>query len=448
MRASATVPGMQQEHDHILGYNDTGYGRVPVLLGAQARFEHLAALGVSGVGKSTLLLSLAAHAVAQGDGLLFLDPHGDSAQALLDLIPRHRQNHVCLIRPADADWVVPLNVLECRHPDERANVADALVTAVRDVWFEGHAAAPRLENVLRHAVLALLHVPNAVLPMIGRLLTDDLFRRRVIPHVTNVITRRFFDDRFEEWRDAFRAEVVEPVVTRLDSVLSFPVLINALSQHQRTLSIDDAMQSRRIIIVDLSRMAETAAHLLGALLIARVRTATLARARLRPEDRVAFHVFVDELPRFATRSIPSLAAEARKFRCALAFSAQTIDALPAETQTALLAINTLVAFRVSPEDAVRIAPRFDDLHRGFNPSLFNDLDRGEAIIKTGADDVRRILCAPPPDPHGTAETVIRQARRHYAVPRDSAEAWLRRSLEDDQPDEVHMIVGKTRKRRK
>ncbi len=118
------------EHDHTyLGDVATGYGSVPLSLTDLQRFEHLAVLGTSGVGKSTLMRAIAAQDIARGDGLLYIDPHGDDAAALLDCIPPWRQNHVCFLQLADAEWPIAINVLECDHPDDRAAVADAVVSA-------------------------------------------------------------------------------------------------------------------------------------------------------------------------------------------------------------------------------------------------------------------------------------------------------------------------------
>ncbi len=417
------------ENHTYLGEAQNGFGAVPLAMSRVQRFEHVAVIGASGVGKSTLLRSIAAADIARGDGLLYLDPHGDEAAALLDLIPAWRLNHVVFLEIANSDWPIAFNVLDCDHADDRAFVADALVSALRDIWFDSMTAAPRMENVLRHAVIALLHVPNATLPLIARLLTDDRFRSDVVARVSNPITRRFFEDRFETWRDGFRGEVIEPILTRLDTVLAFPVMLNCLGQHRRTLRLDHAMQGRRIVIADMSRIGDSAAHLMGALLLARVRTAALARARMAHSQRADFHLIVDELPRFATNSVPALLSEARKFQVSMTYSTQMLATLSERTRAAVLATTgTLAAFRLGPEDGSAIAPKFDELHRDFNAARFNDLERGEALIKIGAADVRRVLCAPPPAGYGLADIARRQSQRHFARPRAQVEQWLQTSL--------------------
>ena len=51
---------------------------------------HIHILGGSGVGKSSHAKQLINAALYRGDGLLFLDPHGEDATDLLDTIPKKR----------------------------------------------------------------------------------------------------------------------------------------------------------------------------------------------------------------------------------------------------------------------------------------------------------------------------------------------------------------------
>ncbi len=418
---------MNDAHTY-LGDAETGYGLVPVSLTRDERFQHTAILGASGVGKSNVLSAIAGADIARGDGLIYFDFHGDETEFLLDRIPPHRWNQVCLLDLSQLEWVVAINVLEAADLDEHARVADALVVALRDVWADSWG--PRMETILRHATLALLEMPGATIAHIPRLLTDDDFRRKLTARITKPLTRSFFSDRFEEWRGAFRGEAIEPVLNKLD-VLTFPALLHALGQHRRTLSLDDAMQGRRIILVNLAKgvLGETGASLMGALLLARVRTAAMERARLRPEERVDFHVLLDEAQNAATASLPAALGELRKFQVSLTFTTQILSGLSERTRAALLgAIGTLATFRTGPEDAAAIAPKFDDLHRSFNPGLLNELPRGEMVVRIGANDVRRVRTPRPAPGFGTAEIVRAQARRHFARPRAGVEAWVHKKL--------------------
>ena len=113
-----------ETHTHIA---DVRAGIPPGCLTLDQRLRHLAGLGASGVGKSTLLRHLASQDMARGDGLLLLDPHGDLAHDVLGDVPRWRRNHVCFLNVPDLDWPVALNVLDDPGPDGRAAPVDAVV---------------------------------------------------------------------------------------------------------------------------------------------------------------------------------------------------------------------------------------------------------------------------------------------------------------------------------
>ncbi|MFH1921309.1 MAG: DUF87 domain-containing protein, partial [Planctomycetota bacterium] len=61
------------------------------------RRRHVAVVGKTGMGKSTLLQNLIASDIKAGRGVGLIDPHGDLAEAVLDLVPPRRTNEVILL---------------------------------------------------------------------------------------------------------------------------------------------------------------------------------------------------------------------------------------------------------------------------------------------------------------------------------------------------------------
>ena len=393
------------------------------------RFEHMAVIGATGVGKSTLLRHIAEQDIARGDGLLYIDPHGEDAEALLDRIPPWRHNHVAYLDLGTLDHAIGLNVVETTHPDDRARAADALVAALRDIW--SSSWGPRLETIFRHAALALIEAPRTSLVLLPRFLTDDAFRAAILHQVRDPMTRQFFGQRFEAWRDAYRSEAIEPLLNKVDAFLSFGAIRNVLGQATSSLHLEHAMEHGRIVICNLAKgtVGDTGAHLMGALLIARARTAAMARIRQRPEERRPFHIIADELQNLVSDSAPSVLAEVRKFSVSFTGATQFLAALPETTRAALLGtVGTLAVFRCGPDDGDVLAARFDRLHQRFNAAALQDLDRGEAIVRVGGGDPCRLRVPFPSDPLGSGPIVRRQSQRHYGRPRAAVEAKISRAL--------------------
>ena len=129
--------------------------------------------------------------IARGDGLLVIDPHGDFAEKALSLVPPSRNNQVCYFNLTDSAYPVGFNVLEDVTPDHRAVVADGVVAGMRAIWID--MWGPRLEQILRHSLAALIETPNASLVLLPRLLTDAPFRARIVSRVSSPLTRAFFE---------------------------------------------------------------------------------------------------------------------------------------------------------------------------------------------------------------------------------------------------------------
>jgi hypothetical protein len=86
--------------------------RHPIRLALPDRRSHLTIIGKTGSGKSTLLLRLMQADIAAGRGVSFIDPHGQTAEQLLDLIPAHRTGDVAYFDPGDLEWPVAFNLLQ------------------------------------------------------------------------------------------------------------------------------------------------------------------------------------------------------------------------------------------------------------------------------------------------------------------------------------------------
>jgi len=91
----------------------------PFLVSQTRRKEHIAILGKTGTGKSSLLRSICAQDISAGHGFVFFDLHGDATPSILRRVAIEERrtgsdlsNRLIVIDPADPDWSVGINVLE------------------------------------------------------------------------------------------------------------------------------------------------------------------------------------------------------------------------------------------------------------------------------------------------------------------------------------------------
>ena len=120
-----------------------------VSLAIDDRRRHLAILGKTGTGKTTLLQNLIVGDIQAGQGVACIEPHGDLADSLLELVPRSRTNDVVLFDVGDASHPLSFNLLACNDVRQRPLVASGIVSSFKKIY--AAMWGPRLEHILRNA---------------------------------------------------------------------------------------------------------------------------------------------------------------------------------------------------------------------------------------------------------------------------------------------------------
>src|SRR5581483_5126691 len=125
------------------------------------RRRHIWAIGKTGTGKSTLIANMAIDDIRKGKGLAVIDPHGDLCETLLNFVPKNRIQDVIYFNPSDRDFPIAINPLEVRDKNEAEFVVSSVIAIMSKIF--GKFWGPRLEYVLRNALLTLTEVPGATL---------------------------------------------------------------------------------------------------------------------------------------------------------------------------------------------------------------------------------------------------------------------------------------------
>ena len=355
-----TIPSREKEPDiAVLGRTAFRNRRDIFGIRPDDRRRHLAIIGKTGMGKSTLLERLIVSDIDAARGIALIDPHGDLADSLLMKIPKRRTNDVVLFDIGDRTYHIAFNPLSCRRPEERPLVASGVVSAFKKIF--GESWGPRLEHILRNSVLALLETSGTTLLSLLRLLSDVSYQKQVVSRVCDPVVCGFWENEFAKWRSNFRAEAVAPVQNKVAAFLSNPILRGILGQPRSKLDLRCAMDGGQILIVNLSkgRIGEDASALLGALLVSSVQLAAMSRADVVEEDRPDFYLYVDEFQNFATDSFAVILSEARKYRLNLTIANQYLAQVPEETQAAVFGnVGSLLSFQVGSTDAEVLAEQF------------------------------------------------------------------------------------------
>lgn len=319
------------------------------------RRRHMYVIGKTGMGKSTLLENLAVQDINNGEGMAFIDPHGSSAEALLDYIPAHRAKDVVYFAPFDLDNPIAFNVMEDVGYDKRHLVVSGLMSTFKKIWVDAWSA--RMEYILTNTLLALLEYPGATLLGVNRMYVDKDYRNDVIAHITDPVVKDFWTKEFAGYTDRFTQEATPAIQNKVGQFTSNPVIRNIIGQPKSSFDIRELMDQKKILIVNLSKgqVGETNAQLLGSMLTTRIYLGAMSRADLRKQELAKlpdFYFYVDEFQNFANETFAEILSEARKYKLNLIIAHQYIEQMEEEVKNAVFGnVGTTVSFRVGPFDA-------------------------------------------------------------------------------------------------
>ena len=350
---------MENEGNTILGETNFRNQRHRFGIKDHDRQRHVYVVGQTGMGKSTLLLNMLIQDVKKGKGVALIDPHGDLAEQLLDYIPQKRMTDVIYINPADSDYPVGINLFDGTETSNRHLIASHMVDIFKKIWSDSWG--PRLEYILRNTILALLECGGHTLLSIPRLLIDPEFRAVVLSKVEDPVVRTFWQVEYELYPKVFRTETISPIQNKVGQFLSVPVMRNIFGQTQNKVDFRGAMDSSRILIVNLSkgRLGEDNTGLLGSLIVSKLFLTAMSRSNTPHGQRKPFTVYIDEFQGFASENFAHTLSEMRKFGLHLVLAHQYLAQLPLPLRSAVFGnVGTIIAFRIGAEDGEYLEREF------------------------------------------------------------------------------------------
>lgn len=342
--------------------------RRPFGIHAADRLAHMYVVGKTGTGKSSMLEFLIRQDLANGHGVALFDPHGDLVERVHAwAVARGRANVIYLDVP-DPAQKFGFNPLANVPPLRRSLAAAGLIEALKKMFSD--AWGVRMEHFLRYALLLLLDQPTATIADIPRLFIEPEYRKTAIGHAVHPQVRRFWMQEFPSYPVRMRMEAVAPVMNKIGAFLADPFLHRILATPESTFDLRKVMDEGQVLLVNLAKgkLGEGPAAAFGALLMASIGIAGLARSELPEEKRRPFYVYGDEFQTYTTLAISNMLAELRKYGVGMVLANQYLDQIEEEVRSAIMGnVGTLVAFRVGAEDAKNLekefAPEFevDDL---------------------------------------------------------------------------------------
>ncbi len=319
-------------------------------------------IGTTGTGKSTLLKNIVYQDIRQDrqHGLCLLDPHGDLIDDILGLVPADRLKDVILFDPMDSERPFGVNLLACDRDDpyQVRWVVSTVMGTLQRLFF--YSWGPRLEHVLRHTLLTAMKIPNSTFIELLLLLTDENYRKKVIPKIDDPILLQFWADLPHGHRD--RDEFISSTLNKISPFITDISMRNIVGQSKNTIDIGQVMNEGKILLINLSKgdLGEANSALLGSVLVNLIMISAFQRRSIPVRQRRPFHLIADEFQNFATESFTILQSEARKYAVDVVVAHQFRDQLDELNKGSTLNVGNLIVFRVSGRDSYSLASQFDN----------------------------------------------------------------------------------------
>lgn len=371
-QSSKQVDGPRNVPDDglLMGYNVFRGAKKAIRLAAQDRARHMYVVGQTGTGKSTFLENLALQDMLSGEGFAFIDPHGDTAEKLLSMVPKERTEDVIYFCPADMDYPIGLNLFEFHSSEQKDFLIQEAINMLYKLYDPQHQGiiGPRYEHWFRNAALTIMADPaGATFIDIPKVFTDAKYAKQKLEFVTDQTVQDFWNKEMASTSDYHKSEVLGWFVSKFGAFLSNEMMRNIIGQTKSSFNLREIMDQKKILLVNLSkgRTGELNSKLLGMIFVMKFQAAAMSRASIPESERVDFCLYVDEFQNFSTDSFATIMSEARKYHLNLIVANQFTTQLSEEIRDAVFGnMGTIVAFRIGQNDVDSITKYFQPLFDG------------------------------------------------------------------------------------
>lgn len=387
-----THPIMQEEdeEDGLVICESTWRGKTKHLhLTEDDLNTHVAVLGKTGFGKSTVIAQMALQTINNGHSVIVIDPHGELIKEIIPRIDEKRCKDVILVDPIK--YPLRLNALEIPHRENFSNaeiesmkdiVISDLVSTLKNIYGEEYWG-PRLDYIFSTIAKGLLEKEGTTLLDMYYILTNVRTRRKFGEEVKNEIVKNFVVNELPQ----MQYDVLLSTVNKVGKIAGNDVLRHMLCQRSGTFDIRSALETGKVILIDLSKgkLSPENTNVLGSAIVTQLWMNVLQRVNLPDNNRKRTYLFVDEFQNFASQSFTEILSESRKYKLSLIIATQYTKQMHEKVWNGIKGnVNTFISFALGADDAQSLSKVYTDVE----PNEFINLDKFKIIARKGTETMQ------------------------------------------------------------
>lgn len=409
---AAAAPLDLPDSGTYLGDNEFRGRKTPAYLSPEDRMRHLYVVGQTGTGKSVFMRNLAIQDIKAGNGVCFIDPHGNDILDILAAVPPERYEDVIYFDPANLARPFGLNLLEYdeSRPEQKTFIVNEILAIFRRLYGDvPESMGPAFEQYFRNSTLLVMEDPasGSTLLDIARVLSNKEFRDLKLSRSNNPVINQFWNEIATKAEGEASLQNIVPYITnKFDDFTANDFMRPIVGQQESSFQFREVMDNKKILLVNLSkgRLGERNANLLGLILVGKIFMAALSRADNPRADYAPFYLYIDEFQNITTDSIPGILSEARKYRLSLTMAHQFLAQVDEKVRDAVFGnVGSMAVFRVGEEDGEYFEKQFAPV---FSALDFVNIENYNAYVRLLARGVPQKpfnIKTPPPAPTNPAQ---------------------------------------------
>ena len=204
--------------------------------------------------------------------------------------------------------------------------------------------------------------------------------------------------------------------SRMKQFTFTPPLKTLLGTADAMLNIFECMETRKILLVDLTGVGKANGNVIGQLLVSKIQQAAFRRESQPRDRRVPFFLYADEFQNFQTSAFDSILSEAGGYKLCLTLANQGLYQLEPKIKDAIFTNVTggWAVFHIDEKDV----PNFTLKTKPIEAEQLASLPPHTAFVKIGTDDPAIVKMPPPVGAAGPsfADSIRARTEDAYGAP--------------------------------